>query len=132
MKDSRVANISKGDLVLIQDDNVKRGQWKVGVIEDLITGKDGIIRGAKVRKAGGKNETLNRSILKLFPLEISSTSYDKKEGKDVSEIKDKEVSMERNEGTNNNRIEDAIRTRNQSPRASAKDSRWKSRLMLDA
>ena len=50
----------------------------------------------------------------------------------MSEIKDKEVSMERNEGTNNNRIEDAICTRNQSPRAAAKDSRWKSRLMLDA
>ena len=43
MKDARAANISKGDLVLIQEDNVKRGQWKIGVIEDLITGKDGII-----------------------------------------------------------------------------------------
>ncbi len=130
--DARVANISKGDLVLIQEDNVKRGQWKMGVVEDLIKGKDGIIRGAKVRKAGGKNETLNRSVLKLFPLEIASTGYDKKEGKDASESKDKEVSMERSEGTNNNRIEDANCMRNQPPRAAAKDSRWKSKLMLDA
>ena len=70
--------------------------------------------------------------MKLFSLEIASTGYDKKEGKDESEIKGKEVSMEKNEGTNNNRIEDEICTRNQSPRAAAKDSRWKSRLMLDA
>ena len=132
LKDARVANISKGDLVLIQEDNVKRGHWKIGIVEDLITGKDGVIRGAKVRKAGGKNETLNRSILKLFPLEIASTCYDKKEGKDMNEIKGKLVSMERNEGPNNNRIEDATCMRNQSPRAAAKDSRWKSRLMLDA
>ena len=49
--------VAKGDLVLIHEDNVKRGLWKMGVIEELITGKDGKTRGVTVRKAGkGKSE----------------------------------------------------------------------------
>ena len=28
---------------------MKRGNWKTGVIEELFVGKDGVVRGAKVR-----------------------------------------------------------------------------------
>ena len=43
-------DIHKGDIVLIEDGNVKRSQWKIGRIERLIVGKDGNIRGASVVK----------------------------------------------------------------------------------
>ena len=32
-----------GDVVLIHEDNVKRNQWKMGVTDDLIRGRDGQI-----------------------------------------------------------------------------------------
>ena len=44
-------NILKGDVVLVQDDDLKRGMWKMAIVEDLIVGKDGVVRGAKLRKA---------------------------------------------------------------------------------
>ena len=54
------SDIAIGDVVLIKEDNVKRGQWKMGVVNDLIKGKDGITRGAKVRIVkNGKPEILN-------------------------------------------------------------------------
>jgi len=132
IKDAKVSKIAKGDVVLVQEENMKRGCWKTGVIEELIKGRDGVVRGAKVRRAGRKNETINRSVLKLIPLEIACSGYDKTEGKVECDGNKKQVSIERREGTNNNSIEDAVCFRNQPPRAAAKDSRWKSKIMLDA
>ena len=79
--------MKSGDFVLIQDDNAKRGMWKMGIIEEIIKGKDQQIRGAKVRKmARGKPEYLNRPLQKLIPLEsagkISLERQDGKERKD--------------------------------------------------
>ncbi len=110
-------NISVGDMVLIQEDNVKRGLWKVGIIEKLIVGKDGVVRGAAVRKSGGKNAILNRSVLKLFPLEISCPQVESTG--DVSKDESEDVGS-------------ATCTRTRPTRAAAQDSRWKSRIMLDS
>ena len=70
-------DIHKGDIVLVEDENVKRNQWKIGRIERLIVGKekDGKIRGASVVKiCKGKRDLLNRPITKLYPFEITGTS----------------------------------------------------------
>ena len=61
------AEVKTGDVVVIQDDNVTRGMWKTVIVEEVIKGKDGNIRGAKVRKIGkGKPEILNRPLQKNF------------------------------------------------------------------
>jgi len=39
---------------LLQEENVKRGQWKVAVVDDVIYGRNGEPRGAVIRKSGGK------------------------------------------------------------------------------
>ena len=53
--------MKKGDIVILQEDNVKRGQWKVEIVEEIILEKDGEPRGATVRKYEiGKPVTLNR------------------------------------------------------------------------
>ena len=44
-----------------------RGRWKIGIIQDLITGRDGIVRGAKLKT--GKS-TLERAVQHLYPLEL--------------------------------------------------------------
>lgn len=36
-----------GDVVIIKDDDRNRNKWKLGIIEDLIAGRDGIVRVAQ-------------------------------------------------------------------------------------
>ena len=72
MSNTDTVPVKKGDLVILQEDNAKRGQWKVAIVEEIILGKDGEPRGATVRKyASGKPVTLNRLLQRLYPLEIS-------------------------------------------------------------
>ena len=63
--------VSIGDIVLIHDEDHPRIFWKMGKIEDLIKGADGVVRGAIVR-SGSKLALLKRPIQRLFPLEVSS------------------------------------------------------------
>lgn len=57
-----------GDVVIIYADDRKRGEWPIGIIEQLIAGKDGVVRVAKVRTA---KSLLERAVQQLFPLELS-------------------------------------------------------------
>ena len=59
---------SKGEDVIIKSEERNRAHWKLGVVEDLITGRDGVIRGAKLKS--GKSQ-LERPIQHLYPLELS-------------------------------------------------------------
>ena len=60
-----------GDVVVIHEDNKKRVLWKLGRVVDLLRGKDGVVRGAKVKTdskySGG---IIERPLQKLFPLEM--------------------------------------------------------------
>ena len=60
--------ISIGDVVLIHDD-YPRGLWKLGLVEKLIQGRDGQIRGA-VKSGQGASSFLKRPVQRLFPLEV--------------------------------------------------------------
>ena len=57
-----------GEVVIIKSDEKNRGKWKIGVIEQVIRGVDGVIRGAKVRTG---TSVLERAVQHLFPLELS-------------------------------------------------------------
>ena len=59
---------SKGDVVIIKSDEKNRALWKLGVVEELITGRDGVVRGAKLRS--GKTQ-LERPVQQLYPMELS-------------------------------------------------------------
>ncbi|MAG86063.1 MAG: hypothetical protein CMB97_01460 [Flavobacteriaceae bacterium] len=66
-------NIQKGDVVLIKEENLKRNSWKLGLVEELVKGKDGVIRGAKVSICNkGKKDILSRPLQKLIPLEVQN------------------------------------------------------------
>ena len=60
--------IKPGDIVLVHDDT-PRITWKLAVIEELMKGKDGLVRAAKIRTSQGRT---NRPIARLIPLEVSS------------------------------------------------------------
>ena len=117
-KGNKEAAVKKGDIVLIYEDNVKRTEWKMGRVEELLPGKDGITRGVKVRTCGkGKYELLNRPLQKLYPLEVSSNEADSFEKE--TNVDGVECEQERDPG-------------GRAKRSAAKDSEWKTRLMLDS
>ena len=122
LADCKTVPVRQGQLVLLQEENVKRGQWKVAVVDDVIYGRNGEPRGAVIRKSGGKRgklELLRRPLQKLYPLEISTHSEAKEKSEEL-ERKNEQGGVRR-ENEKNGRMR----------RAAAKDARWKSKLMLD-
>jgi len=61
-----------GDVVVVKDDNLKRIDWRIGKINELIISKDGKIRAAQIDVASnGKVFRTKRPINKLFPIELN-------------------------------------------------------------
>ena len=60
--------VKPGDVVLVYDDS-PRNTWKLAIVEELMTGKDGLVRAVKIKTAQGRT---NRPIAKLIPLEVST------------------------------------------------------------
>ena len=52
-------------MVLIHEDGIKRNKWKLGRIETIIPGNDGVIRGAKIRTAQVLNKSVNNLLYNL-------------------------------------------------------------------
>jgi len=59
-------NIKVGDLVLIKDENTKRGCWPKGVVESVVPDNDRLVRRARIRTAHG---SVDRDIRKACLLE---------------------------------------------------------------
>jgi len=59
-------------MVVVHDDDLPRGLWKLARAESLVTGADGLVRGAiiRVKSRGNKSSTLRRPLQCLYPLEI--------------------------------------------------------------
>ena len=47
-----------GDIVILQDDGLKRNEWRTGIIEKASESSDGLVRKVTIRLA---NQTLDRS-----------------------------------------------------------------------
>ena len=60
--------IQKGDIVQIHDET-PRTNWKLGLVKELVRGKDGLVRSVKIKTRTGET---TRPIIKLYPLEIQS------------------------------------------------------------
>ena len=71
--ENQLSTNSVWDGVTVNDENVKRGFWKIGKVEEVIKGRDSVVRGAKVRViTKGKPVVINRPIQKLHPLEMKA------------------------------------------------------------
>ncbi len=71
--------ISVGDVVVVHDDSLPRGFWKMGLVKELFKGPDGVARGALVRLAAkdGRQSLLHRPIQRLYPLEVRQGAEEK-------------------------------------------------------
>lgn len=65
-------NLHVDEVVLILEDNAPRGHWPLGRVIEVIAGKDGVIRAARVKSADGK--VYDRPVVKLFILETPTYS----------------------------------------------------------
>ena len=111
---SAVREIQTGNVVTVYEEN-KRGEWKMAIVENLIKGKDNVVRGANVRViAKGKPVRISRPVQKLYPIEVKSVV----QGNDQIEHR---VQRERNTPLRHN-----------PSRSAALDSRWKTKSMLDS
>ena len=41
--------VQVGDVVVVYKEDKKRGEWKLGIVESLVTGKDGIVQFEELR-----------------------------------------------------------------------------------
>ena len=62
---TRQPNLRVGELVLVKDDNLKRGKWPLGRIQKVALGKDGVVRVADVRTSTGVYVRPASAILRL-------------------------------------------------------------------
>ena len=66
--------ISVGNVIVLKDDLTKRMFWKLGIVKELITGRDGHIgqiRAALI-KVPDYAKLLRRSITHLIPVELQA------------------------------------------------------------
>ena len=59
--------INVNDIVLISEENLPRSAWRIGIIQELIIGKDKCIRGGTV-SFPRTNSVKSRPVNKLFPI----------------------------------------------------------------
>ena len=100
--------------MFVHEDNVKRSNWKLAKVEELIVGKDGQVRGARLKViTKGKPVFMNRAVQKLFPLEVSCVTG----------------GTQGNVGTGENGNQG--RVRNTPRRAAALDSCWRMQAIIN-
>ena len=69
--------VQEGEVVTVYEEGRKRGSWKMAVVENLVKGKDEVVRGAYIRVLSrGKPARISRPIQLLYPLEIKSARGD--------------------------------------------------------
>lgn len=67
MHGGKQRELRKGDVMLIKGDEKNRGLWKVGIVDELIPGRDSVVRGVRLRT--GKS-FMERPVQFLYPLEL--------------------------------------------------------------
>lgn len=69
---SKEPQVSVGDMVIVHDESLPRSLWRLGKIEEVFAGRDGMIRGAAVKVAskGQQQSLLRPPIQLLYPLEV--------------------------------------------------------------
>jgi hypothetical protein len=99
------SQVAIGDIVIVHDDHLPRGLWKLGKIREVLMGRDGQIRGAvvKVARRNQQHVLLRRPIQLLYPLEVRDDQAeavaraDKDELEEVEQVDEEEQSEEVNE-----------------------------------
>ena len=66
-RDGKFNTLATGNVIVIYSEDRSRGKWPLGIIEALHTGRDEVIRGAKLRARSGH---IDRPVNHLYPLKL--------------------------------------------------------------
>ncbi|PFX23174.1 hypothetical protein AWC38_SpisGene12260 [Stylophora pistillata] len=75
MKDVKGQTVVVGYVVVVHEDGLHRGLWRLGRVESLIEGKDGLVRGVVVKTTTPKKRNpkrLRRPLQRSYPLELGT------------------------------------------------------------
>ena len=75
-KKGKENSLAVGDVVIVKSHERNRNCWPLGIVEQLIAGRDGVVRGAKLRVGRSHVE---RPVQLLYPLELSCDEDDNQE-----------------------------------------------------
>ena len=66
--------VAVGDVVILKGDSTNRMFWKLAKVEELLPGRDGLVRAAivKVANSDQKPRLMRRSVKHLFPIEVNA------------------------------------------------------------
>ena len=84
--------VSKGDVVTVYDEGHPRGHWRLGRIESLVYGADGVVRGVFVRMMSRKGlpKSLRRPLQHIYPLEVRCEPTAEQPSNDIETTQDTE------------------------------------------
>ena len=74
--DRKHPGLSVGEVVIVHDERLPRGFWRLGKIQDTFKGRDGQIRGvtSKMTRRDRHQDLLRRPIRLVYPLEVYPNS----------------------------------------------------------
>ena len=75
-------NVKINDVVMIQDSNVVRGEWKLGIIVDILKSKDGRVRNVEVRYKNGTTDVKVRRAVQQFIVIVPADSEEEEQEQD--------------------------------------------------
>ena len=69
--------IKQGDVVCVHEDRLPRQRWRLGTVQELIHGRDNLVRAAVVRLVSeGRTTEIKRPVQRLYPVEVSNGGRD--------------------------------------------------------
>ena len=94
---SSKSQIRCGDIVLLLNEKTRRAFWKLARVVEILAGKDGVVRVAKIRVLSNDNRVtiLRRSVKHLIPLEV--TCDDNTIANDEDQVEKKQTAQESEE-----------------------------------
>ena len=73
-------NVKINDVLMIQDSNAVRGEWKLGLVVEILESKDGRVRNVEVMyKNGTTEEKVRRAVQRLIVIVPADGDADKEE-----------------------------------------------------
>ena len=99
--------IEIGEVVIVKDEHLPRGHWKLGVIQEVLTGRDGLTRVVviKVPASDRQYSILRRPIQLLYPLEIHSNVSPKQDVSTTPSAEDTSEPKEPNSATGSDNLD---------------------------
>ena len=105
-KNNTNSPVSVGEVVIVRDEQLPRGLWKLGIVQEVLKGRDGLVRAAiiKISSPNRPCSILKQPVQFLYPLEISSASVSPVATQDSDHIKSSSAEKKEDSADTTNQV----------------------------